>query len=252
MTRINSLYGSRNSPVDLYMQNKVIFLRNTSLCGTQPSSMVCKTATGFCMQNSDFSEGPRITSLYGSQCFASPVVLCIQNSDFSIRITSLYGSQPSFVAFACKTADFRCPNYQKKQCTSLYCPRPHLWFFAFKTATLAPELQISLHVFCMPAFRSRIISIGGFVHFTRIASLCGCHIIVHSLQRELIVSVGPRPLLSFCAWKTSWLAPELPASIGPRLHLSFCTCKTTWLSSELLVSMGPSRHMWFLHAKQRL
>ena len=23
-------------------------------------------------------------------------------------------------------------------------PRPHLWFFAFKTATLAPELQVSM------------------------------------------------------------------------------------------------------------
>ena len=32
--------------------------------------------------------------------------------------------------------------------------RPHLWFFALKTATLAPELQ----VFCVPAL------ICGFVH----------------------------------------------------------------------------------------
>ena len=23
-------------------------------------------------------------------------------------------------------------------------PRPHLWFFAFKTATLAPELEVSM------------------------------------------------------------------------------------------------------------
>ena len=23
-------------------------------------------------------------------------------------------------------------------------PRPHLWFFAFKTATLAPELQVTM------------------------------------------------------------------------------------------------------------
>ena len=43
-----------------------------------------------------------MTLLYWSQ--ASSVVLCIQICDFSIRITSLYGSQPSFVAFACKTA----------------------------------------------------------------------------------------------------------------------------------------------------
>ena len=43
-----------------------------------------------------------MTSVYWSQL--SSVVLCIQNSDFSIRITSLSGSQPTFVAFACKTA----------------------------------------------------------------------------------------------------------------------------------------------------
>ena len=39
---------------------------------------------------------------YKSLCVPQPssVVLCIQICDFSIRITSLYGSQPSFVAFA--------------------------------------------------------------------------------------------------------------------------------------------------------
>ena len=40
----------------------------------------------------------------GSQI--SPVVLCMQNNVISIRTTSLYGSQPSSVAFACKTASF--------------------------------------------------------------------------------------------------------------------------------------------------
>ena len=40
--------------------------------------------------------------------------------------------------------------------------------------------------------------------------------------------------------------------MGPRPHLSFCACKTTWLASELLVSTGPSPLLWLLHAKQRL
>ena len=102
------------------------------------------------MQNNDFRT--RITSLYGSQ--TSPMVFCIQNGVFSTRISNLYGSQPSSVVF-----------------------------FAFTTASLWPEL---------------------------------------------IVSMGPRPDLSLCA------------------------CKTTWLTSELLVSMGPSLHLWFLHAKLRL
>ena len=67
------------------------------------------------------------------------MVLCIQNSDFSIRITSLYGSQPSSVAFACKTATLA-PELQVSM-----GPLPHLWFFAFKPAPLAPELQVSKH-----------------------------------------------------------------------------------------------------------
>ena len=76
-----------------------------------------------------------MTLVYWSQ--TSSVVLCIQNSDFSIRITSLYASQPSFLAFECKTAILG-PELQVS-----IGPRPHLWLFAVKTATLAPELQVS-------------------------------------------------------------------------------------------------------------
>ena len=60
------------------------------------------------------------------------------NSDLRIRITSLYGSQPSFVAFACKTTTLS-PELQVSM-----GPRPHLWFFALKTVTLAPELLVSM------------------------------------------------------------------------------------------------------------
>ena len=64
--------------------------------------------------------------------------MCMQNSVISIRITRLYGSQPSFVVFACKTATLG----PEKQVS--IGPRPHLLFFAFKTATLATELQVSM------------------------------------------------------------------------------------------------------------
>ena len=66
------------------------------------------------------------------------MVLCIQKSAFNITITSLYESQPSFVAFVNKTATLG-PELQVSM-----GPRPHLWFFAFKTATLASELQVSM------------------------------------------------------------------------------------------------------------
>ena len=62
----------------------------------------------------------------------------MQNNVISIRIISLYGSQPSFVVFACKTATLG------PELTVSMDPRPHLWFFAFKTAPLAPELQVSM------------------------------------------------------------------------------------------------------------
>ena len=57
----------------------------------------------------------------------------------SIRITSLWGSQPSSVVFACKKATL---GPELKVCIG---PRPHLcFFFAFKAAHLAPELQVSM------------------------------------------------------------------------------------------------------------
>ena len=48
---------------------------------------------------------------------------CTQSSDFSTRITSLYVPQPSFVAFACKTATLG-PELHVSM-----GPRPHLCFF---------------------------------------------------------------------------------------------------------------------------
>ena len=108
-------------------------------------------------------------------------VFCMQNSDFWIRINSLYGCQPSSVVFACKTATLG----QGLQVT--VGPRPYLWFFAFKTATLAPELQIS---------------IGLSLH------LWLCAFKTASFAAEILVSMGPWPQLSFCACKTTRIASE--------------------------------------------
>ena len=86
------------------MQNNVISIRNTSLHGSQPSSVVfaCKTAT------------------------------------FGSELQVPLGPSLKFVAFACKTAIFG-PELQVSM-----GPRPHLWFFAFKTTTLAPKMQVSM------------------------------------------------------------------------------------------------------------
>ena len=149
------------------------------------------------MQNSVIST--RITSLQGSQ--TSPVVLCMQNNVISIRITSLYGYQPSFVIFACKTASLG-PELRVSM-----GPRPHLCFFCIQNGDFS----------------------------TRIAGLYGW-------QPSSVVFAG----------KTASFWSELQVSMVCRPHLSYCACKTTWLVWELLVSMGPSPHLWILHAKQRL
>ena len=88
-----------------------------------------------------------MTLVYWSQ--PSSAVLCIQNIDFSIRITSIYGAQQSFVAFARKKATLG-PELQVSM-----CPRPHLSFCACKTVIFASELQVSvglsLHLCFLPA-----------------------------------------------------------------------------------------------------
>ena len=62
----------------------------------------------------------------------------MQNNENSIRISSLYGTQPSSVVFAFKTTALGPESGVSMG------PRLHLWFFALKTATLAPELQVSM------------------------------------------------------------------------------------------------------------
>ena len=91
MTRINSLYGSKTSPVIVCMQYNENNIRIISLYGSQPSSVVyaCKTATLWPELQVSIAPSPHLW------------FFCIQNSVFSIRIAGLYGSQPSSVVFFC-------------------------------------------------------------------------------------------------------------------------------------------------------
>ena len=148
----------------------------------------------------------------------------MQNSDFSTRIASLYGSQPASVVFA------------------------------FKTETLAPELQISKgpssHL-CFLLAKQRLL--GQFISLywsqtTAVVLLMPNNVIsirITSLFGSLSSSV-------LFACKTATMGPELHVSMGPRPHLRFFAFKTATLATELQVSMGPSPPLWFLHSKQRL
>ena len=141
----------------------------------------------------------RITSQYWSQ--TTPVDLCMQNSVLSVRITSLYTFRPSSVFFACKTA------------------------------TLGPELEVPM---------------GPSNH----QWTCTCK--TTYLLLDILVSMVHRPHLWIFANNTACLAPKLQVSRGLWPHLWFCACKTACLASELLVLKVPCPHLWFLHTKVRL
>ena len=96
------------------------------------------------------------------------MAFCIQNNVISIRITSLYVSQPSSVVFA------------------------------FKTATLGPELHFSMG----PRLR-----------------LLVCESKTVCLDQEGRLSIRPSLHLWFCAFKTATLASEILVSMGPTPHL---------------------------------
>ena len=118
----------------------------------------------FCIQNSDFS--CRIASLYASQ--PSSVVMCIHNCDIMTRINSLYGSQPSSVVLCIHNCNIM------TRINSLY------------------GSQTSPVVLCM---QTNVISI-------RITSL-----------------YWSQPSSAVFACKTAPLASELLVSTGPSIHM---------------------------------
>ena len=140
--RITSLQGSQTSPVVLCMQNNVISMRITSLYGSQPSfvAFVCKTATLGRELQVSMGPSPYLRFLHAKQRLLDqnykslwvPALICgfcMQNCDFRIRITSLYGPQTSPFYFAFKTATLA-PDLQVS-----IVPSPHLLVCAFTTAT---------------------------------------------------------------------------------------------------------------------
>ena len=147
----------------------------------------------------------------------SSVVLCIQNSDFSIRISSLYGSQPSSVVFASKTASL-VPELQVS-----IGPRPHLWFFAFKMGTLAPELQVSMGH--SPDLR--------FLHAKQ------------RLLDQIYKSLWVPAIICGFVHKNSAFNIRIASLYGSQLSSEVFACKTATFGSDLQVSMGPNPHLWF-------
>ena len=150
-TRITSLCGSQTSPVIFYMQNGVPSIRNTSLQGSHPSRVVFGRKTATYGPDKQVSMGPRHdlslceckTAWFASDLLVSMsqtkhVILCMENSNFSTWITSLYVSLPSCVVFGYNRATF---GPEKQVSIS---PRHNLSLCACKIAWLAPELLVSM------------------------------------------------------------------------------------------------------------
>ena len=165
--------------------------------GPSPHHVVfaCKTAT--LEPELQVSMGPR-PHLF---------LFCIQNSDFSTRIASLYGSQPSSVVFACKTATFG------SELQVSMGPRLRLLICECKTACLDPEWRLVYFWLMQPSSVSLVPR--RFIAFK-----------TATLAPELQVSIGPSPHLWFCAFTTATLWPELIESLWvPELTCRFVHAK---------------------------
>ena len=156
------------------------------------------------------------------------MVFCIQNSGFSTKIASFYGSQPSSVVLCITTATLWAElivsigprlHLSLSACERAWLapelpvsmgPRPHLSFGACKTTWLASELLVSMcptpHLWFLYAKKVIII---------RITNLYGSQ---------------PSSVVFVC--KTATFGSELQVSVGPRIHLSLCACETSWLAPE--------------------
>ena len=148
----------------------------------------------------------------------------MQNSDLWIRMTSLYGFQPSSVFFFMQNGDF----------------------------------TTRLTILCQSQTRSVVLSTHNSVLRTRLKRLYGFppSPVVLCMQNSDFSTwftslYWSQPLSEVFACKPATFGPKLHISMGTRNHLWFSAWKTAYLASELLVSMAPSPHQWLLQAKRR-
>ena len=148
----------------------------------------------------------------------------MQNSSFWTRISSLYGSQPSSVVFACQIASFG----QELQISMR--PRPHLPFWALITAYLAQEW---------------IDCIGSNSHL----SFSSCK--SAWLAPKLLVSMGPSHNLSFLCMQNSMISTCITSLYGSQPSSVVFACKTATFGPEYKSLWVPDLTCRFARAKQR-
>ena len=148
----------------------------------------------------------------------------MQNSVISTWFTSLYGSQPSSVVFACKTATFG-PVYESLCVPDLTCHFVH---------AKQRDLHQNIKLTWVPA------SICCFVHakqrfWSRITSVYG------SQTSSVVLSTH-----------NSVLSTRIKRQYGFQPSPVVLCMQTATLALELLISIVPCPHLRFLHANQRL
>ena len=158
----------------------------------------------------------------------SSVVLFIQNSGFSFRITSLCGCQSSFVAFACKTATLR-PQLQVSMGS-----QPSSVVLCIHNSDIMTRINSLYESQTSPV----VLCILNIVISTRITSLHGSqtsHVVVCMQNNEISIRITSlyvsQPSCVVFALKTASFWSELQVSMDLRPHQSFCAGKTMWLAS---------------------
>ena len=199
---------------------------------------------GFCMQNSDF--WIRITSLYASQTW--PAILCMYHSVLNIRNTSLYGSQHSSVVFTFKTA-----HYGPELLVSIF-PKHDLSFCACTRACLASELLVSMgpspHLWFFHA-KQRLLDQHASLYGYQTSPVILC--IQNSVISTRITSFnGFHPSSVVLCIQNSALRTKIACLYGTQPSCVVFGCKTATFVQELQWSVGPRPQLWLLHAKQRL
>ena len=186
-TTITSLHWSQTSHLSFCAcKTTTLWPELLVSMGPRPHLSFCACKTAWLAPELLVSMGPRP---HLSFC------ACKKKRMISIRMTSLYGSQPSFVVFACKTATLA------SELQVSMGPRIHLLICACKTACLDPEWLVYWSQHFIVAFVSKTVT----------------------LATELLVSTASQTSFMDFAFKNrDFRHQNWQVSMGPRSHLTFC------------------------------
>ena len=170
----------------------------------------------------------RITK-YSMNASPSSVVLYKQIATLGLELQVSVSTRQDLSFCACKT------TWLASEILVSMGPSPHLWILHCKTAAFSIRITKSL-----------------WVPDRSLVAFCASKIAVTLGHQNYKSPRVPDLTNGFLHSKQRLLASELLVSMGPKHYLTFCAFKTAWLAPEKLVSMGPSPHLWFLHAKQQV